>query len=231
MNSKNKFYLSRTVNKPWGHEYVIYNDSSKIAITYIYIKFGHKTSLHCHPSKKTAFIILDGKALVQIGIYNENKKIYNSLSRLVFRPGLFHSIESVSKKGTFALEFETPYDKNDLLRFKDKYGRKYKNYEGSKHTKKISKQSLLKFKKPRMGKKNIYDLNKTKISIESMNNQTKKINKNDNSTSAILDGSIVNKKGQKVISFGEVIKTKTLEIFRKNFKIKNKLTILKVSKN
>ena len=64
-----------------------------------------------------------------------------------------------------------------------------------------------------------------------MNNRTKKINNNDNSTSAILDGSIINKKGQKVISFGEVVKTKTLEIFCKNFKIKNKLTILKVSKN
>ena len=231
MNSKNKFYLNRSVKKPWGYEYVIYNNYSKIAVTFIHIKYGHKTSLHCHPSKKTAFIILEGKALVQIGIYKENKKIYNSLSRLVLRPGLFHSLESVSKRGLYALEFEAPYDKNDLLRFKDKYGRKSKNYEGSQHTKKILNKELIKFKKPKIGEKNIYNLNKTKVSIEVIKNFNEKIKKNDNSTSAILDGSIVNNKGQKVISFGEVIKTKTLEIFCKNFKIKNKLAILKVSKN
>tara|TARA_B100000886_G_scaffold328591_1_gene277124 strand:+ start:3196 stop:3900 length:705 start_codon:yes stop_codon:yes gene_type:complete len=231
MNSKNKFYLNRTVKKPWGYEYVIYNDSSKIAVTFIYIKNGHKTSLHCHPSKKTAFIVLDGKASVQIGIYKENKRIYKSLSRLVLRPGLFHCLEAVSKKGLYALEFETPYDKNDLLRFKDKYGRKSKNYEGLQHTKKNLNKDLVKFKKPKVGKKNLYELNKTKVSIEAIKNFKEKINRNDSSTSAILDGSIVNDKGQKVISHGEVVKTKTLEIFCKNFKIKNKLVILKVSKN
>ena len=38
--------------------------------------------------------------------------------------GLFHPIKSLSKGGLLALEFETPVDKNDLVRFKDKYGRK-----------------------------------------------------------------------------------------------------------
>ena len=96
--------------------------------------------------------------------------------------------------------------------------------------KKTLNKELIKFKKPKIGEKNIYNLNKTKVSIEVIKNFNEKIKKNDNSTSAILDGSIVNNKGQKVISFGEVIKTKTLEIFCKNFKIKNKLAILKVSK-
>ena len=76
--------------------------------------------------KKTGFIILNGKASVQIGIYKKNIKIYNSLSRLVLRPGLFHSLKAVSKKGLTALEFETPYDKNDLVRFEDRYGREKK---------------------------------------------------------------------------------------------------------
>ena len=230
MNLKNRNYLTRVVNKPWGYEYVIYNNLSKLAVTFLYIKFGHKTSLHCHPSKKTGFIILDGKAMVQIGIYEKNKKIYNSLSRLVIRPGLFHSVESVSKKGLYALEFETPYDKSDLLRFKDKYGRKLKDYEGLKYTKKTSTESLLKFKKPKFGKKDTYKINKTKISIQVIKNFNQRIKNDDLSTSAILDGHIINKKGRKVISFGEVIKTKTLEIFCKNFKIKNKLTVLSVSK-
>ena len=216
MNSKNKFYLNRTVKKPWGYEYVIYNDYSKIAVTFIHIKYGHKTSLHCHPSKKTAFIILDGKGLVQIGIYKENKKIYKSLSRLVLRPGLFHCLEAVSKKGLYALEFETPYDKNDLLRFKDKYGRKSKNYEGSQHTEKNLNKDLQNLKNQKQVK-NLYELNKTKVSIEVIKNFKEKINKNDNSTSAILDGSIVNNKGQKVISLVRGSKNKDFRNFLQKF--------------
>ena len=36
--------------------------------------------------------------------------------------GLFHSIKSLSKKGLVALEFETPVNKKDLVRFKDHMG-------------------------------------------------------------------------------------------------------------
>ena len=60
--------------------------------------------------------------------------------------GLFHSIKSVSKNGLMALEFETPVNKNDLVRFKDDYGREQKSYEGRKFTK-IKNSKLLKFKK------------------------------------------------------------------------------------
>jgi len=49
-------------------------------------------------------------------------------------------------------------------------------------------------------------------------------------TSAILDGKIVNKNGQNVISYGEIVKTSTLRILSDVFKIKNPLTILRVIK-
>ena len=49
--------------------------------------------------------------------------------------GLFHQIKSISKDGLLALEFETPSDKKDLVRFKDSYGRQDKPYE-EKNTKK-----------------------------------------------------------------------------------------------
>ena len=75
MNSKIYDIYSKTVvKKPWGYEYVIYSDSTRLAITFVNINYGHKTSLHSHPQKKTGFIILDGKALVQIGIYFNSKK-------------------------------------------------------------------------------------------------------------------------------------------------------------
>ena len=55
------------------------------------------------------------------------------------------------KNGLTALEFETPVDKNDLVRFKDKYGRQEKSYEGKGYTQKIFR-NFLKFKK-NLGKK------------------------------------------------------------------------------
>jgi len=230
MNIKNKFYSNNVVFKPWGYEYVIYSNLDKIAVTLVHVKYGCKTSLHSHPQKKTGFIILNGKALVQIGIYKENKKYYISGSRLVLRQGLFHSLEAVSKKGLYALEFETPYKKNDLLRFKDNYGRKSKSYEGKKHTQKISDLNFVKFKKPILGKTNKYQVNGSEVSITVTKKFNKNQKKNDNSTSALLDGNIVDEKGRNVISYGEIVKTKTLEIFCKNYKIKKQLTILNVSK-
>ena len=107
MNKNYDLYTKRIVNKPWGYEHVVYNESDRLAITLVNIRNGHKTSLHSHPEKKTGFIILNGKALVQIGIYKKNSRKFNSLSRLVFRPGLFHSIKAISKNGLCALEFES----------------------------------------------------------------------------------------------------------------------------
>ena len=51
--------------------------------------------------------------------------------------GLFHSIKALSKNGAYILELESPIDKDDLVRFKDDYGRQSKPYEGKKFTKNI----------------------------------------------------------------------------------------------
>ena len=228
--SKNKnFYTNKVVYKPWGYEYVIYNDANRLAITFVKIDYNHKTSLHCHPQKKTGFIILGGKASVQIGIYKENTKDFKALSRLVFRPGLFHSIKAESKQGIYALEFETPYKKDDLLRFKDNYGRQKKHYEGKRFSKDLN-SDFIKFKKPKLNQKYQYDFNNLRIVIEKKKNLKNFSKKYDNSTSALLDGCIIDSRGQEVISAGEIIKTKTLKILSENFKIKDALTVLSVFK-
>ena len=54
--------------------------------------------------------------------------------------------------------------------------------------------------------------------------------KNDKTISAILNGKIVDKKGQCVISHGEIIRTSTLKKLSEAFKIDKQLTILRVSK-
>ena len=97
---------------------------------------------------------------------------------MVIRPGLFHSIKAVSKKGVYALEFETPYKKNDLIRFKDNYGRQAKHYEGKKFTKKLSDTDFIKFKKPKLGRKNIYSFNNLEILLEVRKNLKNLVKKN-----------------------------------------------------
>ena len=229
MNKDNSFYRNRVVYKPWGYEHVVYSDSNRLAITLVRINYRHKTSLHCHPRKKTGFIILDGKALVQIGIYKKNSKRLGSLSRLVFRPGLFHSIKAISKNGVHALEFETPFKKNDLVRFQDDYGRQAKHYEGKQFTKSIG-SNFIKFKKPKLGKKQKYNFNNLEILLEVRKNLKNLTKRDDNTASAILDGKIVDNNGNNVISYGEIVKTSTLRILADVFKIKKPLTILRVSK-
>lgn len=228
-NKDNNFYSNKVVYKPWGYEYIIYRDSNRLAITYVKINPGHKTSLHCHPKKKTGFIILSGNAVVQIGIYKKNVQYHKSVSRLVLRPGLFHSIKATSKQGVEALEFETPFIKKDLIRFKDEYGRKNKAYEGTKFTKNIN-SGFIRFKKPKLGKKNIYKLSNLKILLEKRKNLKHLPKKDDKTSLAILDGNIVDNKGQKVISYGEIIKTSTLKILSERFMVKKPITLLRVYK-
>ena len=88
----------------------------------------------------------------------------------------------------------------------------------------------MKFKKPRLGKKQKYNFKNLEISLEVRKNLKNFVNKDDMSTSAILDGKIVNKNGQNVISYGEIVKTSTLRILSDVFKIKKPLTILRVTK-
>ena len=143
MKLKDEIYDTGIVKKPWGFEYVLLRDKNSVSVTFLNIDYKKQTSLHCHPKKKTGFIILKGNAQVQYGIYKENNKKYKPLSRLVMRPGLFHSIKSTSKSGLIALELESPVDKNDLIRFKDNYGRESKSYEGKNYIKNSFKKKFV----------------------------------------------------------------------------------------
>ena len=229
MKRIDSFYDNRIVNKPWGYEYVVYRNLNHLSITLLSINYNKTTSLHCHPKKKTGFIVVSGKALIQLGLWKNTAKYYKSPSKLMIRTGLFHSIKAVSKQGVCALEFETPFKKNDLVRFKDDYGRQAKLYEGKKFTKNMG-SNFIQFKKPKLGKKQKYNFNNLEILLEVRKNLKNLVKKDDMTTSAILDGKIVDDKGQNVISYGEIVKTSTLRILSDAFQIQKPLTILRVSK-
>ncbi len=225
-NKRSKNYDNRVVIKPWGEEYNIFRNKKKLAITYLKIEKGKSTSLHCHPRKKTGFLILSGTAEVQVGIYKSNKFIYKPMSILVLRAGLFHKIQASKKNTLYALEVETPYLKKDLIRMKDDYGRKSAGYENLKSSKNLTKKSVI-FKTPKLDAINKYNLHNIKISIGHYSSiKTKISKKKKKSVVIILDGSVVNDKHKTVIKEGEIIKFNTLRTLCKTFKINNKLLLL-----
>ena len=52
-------YKNVIVDKPWGYEYLAY-ENEHVGLWFLHIKKDHQTSLHCHPKKDTGLIVLDG---------------------------------------------------------------------------------------------------------------------------------------------------------------------------
>ena len=227
MKKINSFYDNRIVYKPWGYEYVVYRNLNHLCVTLLSIDYDKTTSLHCHPQKKSGFILVSGKALFQLGLWKKRSEVHSSPSKRMIARGLFHSIKALSKNGLLALEFETPVNKNDLVRFKDDYGRQQKSYEGKKFTKNIGSK-FIKFKKPKLGTKQTYKINKVKISLEVHKNFKKLIRNKMNTIFGILDGAIVDRRGRHVLSYGDIIRTNDLKTLSEVFKIKKYLSVVKV---
>jgi len=122
------------VKKPWGYEYLVF-ENNYVAIWLLQIIRKRKTSMHCHPKKKTGLVVLSGTA----NHYNLEGKIeLNPLDAVVIEEGVFHSTEAFShlpmiphsENGIWVMEIESPPLKTDLIRVRDEYGRAGASYEG-----------------------------------------------------------------------------------------------------
>jgi len=118
-----KDYKSVVIPKPWGKEYLLFEESN-VAGWVLHINRGEKTSLHCHPKKKTSLIVLNGEA--KISFLTSSIEVSRG-NKTIIRQGVFHSTEALSD--LCLLEIETPVDKGDLIRLKDLYGREGTPYE------------------------------------------------------------------------------------------------------
>ena len=223
------FYDKNKILKPWGEEHVIFRDKNNLCITLLKIKKNFSTSLHCHPIKKTGFILLEGNADIQLGLYKSNIQKFRSPSKLMIRTGLFHSITSKTSPYLIALEFETPAKKNDLVRFDDKYGRELKAYEGSKSSIKLNNKDI-KIKKPIKNNSIIFKSKKILANIIRLKNLSKinKFSKND--IFAVISGKLCDKFNRNILAQGDIIKTGTLIKLSEKFKVKKELIFLRVSK-
>jgi len=119
-------YHDKVVVKPWGYEFLIFENEC-VAAWFLHIRKGHSTSMHCHPGKKTSLIVLSGKALCNTF---EHRNYLNGMNAVVIEPGVFHSTQSMSTEGIDLIEVESPPNKTDLVRLNDEYGREEQGYEG-----------------------------------------------------------------------------------------------------
>ena len=87
-----------------------------VGLWYLSIRHGARTSLHCHPRKKTGLVLLDGEAVVH---FLSDSMPLKPLGKLMIRPGLFHSTMAVSPGGIALIEIENPCDKTNLVRLED----------------------------------------------------------------------------------------------------------------
>lgn len=123
----NQFDYSRVVvRKPWGYEYLWYQNSS-VAVWMLHLTAGSATSMHCHARKRTSLIVMSGT--VECSTFDERHRL-NKGEGVVLEPCVFHSTQAVSPGGAFVMEVETPPLKGDLLRYRDNFGRAGKAYEG-----------------------------------------------------------------------------------------------------
>jgi len=131
-NSPQINYLNKINDKPWGKEYLAYQND-KIGIWILHVNKNHETSLHCHFKKDTILINIYG--CFKINLFKDFK-ILNELDSLYVPRNTFHGIHSYLDDGILMeIEVYTEQicytDKNDLLRIKDFYQRDKNNYETS----------------------------------------------------------------------------------------------------
>ena len=119
-------YTGRVVQKPWGFEFLAF-DTSDAAVWRLRINAGHSTSMHCHPRKQTALLVLAGQALCHTFGRRFTLGVHDVI---VLEAGVFHATKATAPEGLDLLEVETPRCKTDLVRLDDLYGRAGAAYEG-----------------------------------------------------------------------------------------------------
>ena len=211
------------VNKPWGYEYVAY-ENSECALWLLHIKDGHSTSMHCHPNKTTGLILLDGTA--KVSFMNDSFQL-EPKHKIMIRKGLFHSTKATSKSGVTLFEVETPVDKFDLVRLKDSYGREGKPYEDISHEyQKL--EDCLKIQEPQKNKENVYKIADCRLRVCNIGNTDFFETLDDEKNVMFLKGGIITEYGINVAGSGDILSCKVIKELIKVFKQVKDETIVMV---
>ena len=218
-------YQEVIVNKPWGYEYLMYQNDM-VAVWHLCIKYGARTSLHCHPHKKTGLILLSGEVVVS---FLNDSVTLEPLSKLMIRAGLFHSTAAVSPEGAIVIEVETPCDKTNLVRFEDEYAREEEPYEGPEAMIPIT-ESCIQLDDPRDDKQSKYTMHGCVLSVERIKDISGLRQRPPGEIIVGLEGGLVSRTGEPVFGPGDVISTRTLDRLVETFSLRNGISLLTIQK-
>ena len=219
-----KDYRDVVVNKPWGYEYLMYQNDS-MALWYLFLRAEAQTPLHCHPKKKTGLILLQGEA--RVSFLNDSIHL-KPLAKLMIREGLFHSTRSESPDGTVIIEAETPCDKENLVRLSDEYGRRDMPYEGQDAMVPIT-GDLLQLDDPTDTEKS-YSVCGCTLSVERIGSVSKFEERPSTDIVVILDGGLFSQEGEQVLGPGDVVSFDTLSRLSQSFDAPRGTSILSIRK-
>ena len=118
------FIGSSLTRKPWGSEYLVCTSPSA-ALWCLTLNHNASTSFHCHPVKRTGYVVVDGAVHIEFLSSGRDLKAGEFIN---FRPGLFHKTTALTARAV-VLEIESPNSKQDLLRLEDSSGRKSSHIE------------------------------------------------------------------------------------------------------
>lgn len=217
-------YDGIVVNKPWGYEYLMY-ESDKIGLWYLHIKQGKQTSLHCHPGKKTGYILLTGEA--QVSFLNDSTHL-KAVSKLMLREGLFHSTKALSEDGIHVIEVESPPDKTDLVRLDDVYGRKEQPYEGEEAIVPMT-EGCISFAPPAVGVPLSYMVHGTKLTIETLDDVSLLKTRPPEDIILVMDGGLISKTNDPIVSPGDVVTISTFNRLAETFTAPTGVTLMTVT--
>jgi mannose-6-phosphate isomerase-like protein (cupin superfamily) len=219
-------YQNVLVKKPWGSEYLMF-DNGLVSIWHLFIEHGKRTSMHCHPTKKTGIILLSGEATVS---FLNDSRTLRSLAKLMVREGLFHSTAAVSPEGIIVLETETPSNKTDLVRLEDEYGRQEKPYEGSEAVMPLG-EDRVRLDPPREGEVRRARLGDCTLSMEKVPEASGLIERPPGEVIVVLEGGLFNRTGDPVLSIGDVVSSETVSRLAKTFFAPSGVSFLAIRKN
>ena len=145
----------------------------------------------------------------------------------MIRPGLFHCTKNSNKDTATILEIETPIDKDDLVRFKDNYGREKQPYEDKKSMVDLEKNDPV-FDEPTLNSVNEYCVDGVNININKTNDVNQLLELESTSIIAVLDGGFESDDNQLVLSPGDIVGLETIKKLAEAFKIQKYITYLKI---
>lgn len=213
------------VKKPWGYEYLMF-ENVQVGLWCLHIKAGAKTSLHCHPDKKTGLILLSGEA--EIRFLNDSLKL-KPLNKMILRAGLFHSTAALSPEGAVLLEVETPPVKTSLVRLDDEYGRQDQPYEGPDKLIPM-REECVRLQVPATGESRCYRLYNCDLIAERIHDLKIMKHREPSDLIIILDGGLQSRTRESVMGAGDVVTVSTFNRLANTFIAHYDISMLTIRK-